>query len=534
MPRFNGFIFMTAFVANLMLGVVSTNVLAQHERPPLAPLKLDTPRDSFRSYWQAILDYQQGLKNNNPQLLRRLDDAVRTFDLQALPLLTRADTAARRAILLKEVLDRVIVIDLSKIPDNAQLLRWRLKDTEVTILKTLQGSRQGEFLFSSDTVARVEEFYHKVKHLPYLEGTTRGAGYTAPLTEQYLSPAWKKSFFHIERWKYAALLLAIFLGLVLKLLCSGLVHWLQFFIKAPAVRRVLQTLEKPLGLLGATVFWFLAIQFIQFEGKFLSFLVGVVQLVLSGALIWCAYRLTDIVGDYLKQLTAKTQTDLDDHLVPLAVRSLRIFLVLMGVLFALQNLGINIVSVLAGLGLGGLAFALAAKDAAANLFGSIMILIDRPFKVGDWIKTPNIEGTVEDIGFRSTRVRTFYNSLVSVPNSALANANIDNMGLRRFRRVKAELGLVYSTPLEKMQKFIHGVRKIILSHPDTVKDNFHVYFNSYGDSSLNIMLYYFLQVPDWSAELRETDNIYQQIFSLAHDTGIEFAFPTRTLHIEKS
>ena len=189
-------------------------------------------------------------------------------------------------------------------------------------------------------------------------------------------------------------------------------------------------------------------------------------------------------------------------------------------------------SVLAGLGLGGLAFALAAKDACANFFGSIMILLDRPFNIGDWVIIGETEGSVEEIGFRSTRIRTFYDSLITVPNSILANANIDNMGQRNYRRIKAFFGLTYDTPPEKMEAFLEGVKNIVKANPYTRKDYYHVVFTAYGNFSLDVMLYCFSKVPDWSAELVQRQNIYLEILRLAEKIGVDFAFPTQTLHME--
>jgi MscS family membrane protein len=189
-------------------------------------------------------------------------------------------------------------------------------------------------------------------------------------------------------------------------------------------------------------------------------------------------------------------------------------------------------SLLAGLGLGGLAFALAAKDTAANVFGSIMILWDRPFVVGDWIRVGAAEGTVEEIGFRSTRIRTFYDSQISVPNSQMANVEVDNLGRRLYRRTRQILGVTYDTSPEKMELFLEGLKNIIKASPVTRKDYFHVVFAGYGSSSLEVMLYYFLKVSDWSQELIAKQNINLEILRLAKELNVDFAFPTQTLHVE--
>ena len=157
----------------------------------------------------------------------------------------------------------------------------------------------------------------------------------------------------------------------------------------------------------------------------------------------------------------------------------------------------------AGIGIGSIAVGFAARDSIENLFGTFTVLLDKPFQVGDWILVGDLEGTVEDVGFRSTRIRTFYNSLISVPNRTFISSNVDNMGQRRYRRIREMLGLTYDTPPEKIEAFCEGVRRIIATHPYTRKDYYHVYFNGFGPSSLDVLLYCFVETPDWSTELRE-------------------------------
>jgi MscS family membrane protein len=228
----------------------------------------------------------------------------------------------------------------------------------------------------------------------------------------------------------------------------------------------------------------------------------------------------------------KTKVGLDQQLIPIVTKSLRIFVVVFGSLIAFQNLGINVMSLVAGLGLGGLAFALAAKDTAANLFGSVMIFSDSPFRVGDWVKFGGVEGTVEQVGFRSTKVRTFYNSLITVPNAVVASAAVDNMGRRQYRRVYTKLAVTYGTSPDEMEAFLEGIKNIIKANPTTRKDYFHVIFSGYGDSALEVMVYFFLEVPDWGQELIQRQNIYLEILRLAKELKVSFAFPSQSLYVE--
>ena len=249
------------------------------------------------------------------------------------------------------------------------------------------------------------------------------------------------------------------------------------------------------------------------------------------AVVLVAYRAIEIFTDVLAKRAAATETKFDDQLVPLLRTSLKLFVSVVGGLFILQNLDVNISSLIAGLGLGGLAIALAAQDSVRNLLGGVTIFADKPFEVGDWVIVDGIEGTVETVGFRSTRVRTFYNSLVTVPNGRLVDTGVDNMGKRRWRRYKTTLGVGYHTTPDQMQAFVEGIRAIISANPGMRKDYFIVEFHGFGATSLDILVYCFMDAADWTDELRTRHVLNLDIMRLAERLQVDFAFPTQTLHI---
>ncbi len=522
----------------LTLLLVAGTTLANNN--PLMPIKLDSPRDTMRTYMSAISDYKRGIESGDKELQNRINDATRCFNLDDTPFVLRDEKGREAAILLKEVIDRVIIIDYEKIPeagDNPQnpLLRWRLKDTQITISLMQSGDHTGEYLFSKDTTYRVREFYNKVKHLPYLPGTGGGGLYKDPWMEAKL-PSWaRKQWLFYPNWQWLGLFLSILVGLILKTIIQYIVHLLKYLTaktKAEWDDKIIGAIDRPIGMIGASAFWFFTIHLLQFEGTALTILTITIQIIFSISLIWLCYRLVNVFTEYMQKIAARTNSEFDDQLVPLFQKALKIFVIVFGILVMFQNLGINVISVLAGLGLGGLAFALAARDMCANLFGSIMIFLDRPFNIGDWVVVGSTEGTIEEIGFRSTRIRTFYDSQVTIPNSTLANANIDNMGKRGYRRIKAFFGLTYDTPPQKMEAFLEGVRNIVEANPNTRKDYYHIVFNEYGDHCLQVMLYCFLIVPDWASELVERQNIYLEILRLAKKLDVEFAFPTQTILVD--
>jgi MscS family membrane protein len=161
------------------------------------------------------------------------------------------------------------------------------------------------------------------------------------------------------------------------------------------------------------------------------------------------------------------------------------------------------------------------------------VLVDRPFEVGDWIVVKTPKGIVEELGFRSTRVRTFYNSLVTLPNATLVRAVVDNYGKRKYRRTKTHIGVQYDTTPDQMLAFREGIMELVRTHPYTRKDYYQVWFHQFGASSLDLLIYVFFEVPDWSTELRERERLFLDIMRLADRLGVQFAFPTQTLHLHQ-
>lgn len=505
----------------------------------LKPVKLDNPRATMMSYLDIMKDYKKALREKKRNLNSYLDKAARCFNLKDVPIILRTSEGRKAALLLKEVLDRVIVIDREKVPEKLNKNNyWRLKGTEIIISKEIEGESKGHYLFSPQTTSRLEEFYELVKHLPYLTGTDGGTGYKQSWDEIYI-PDWiQEKSFGLKKWQWMGLLLSFFIGFILKIFTETAVRKMKDFMERKGKNKnskrlkVLLALEKSIGLFSFSLFWLFCLYFLRFEGFVAKFVFKFLQMIFSFSIIWFVYGLVDVGVSVLKEKVKKTENPLDDQLIPFLGKFARALVLILGVLFVVQNLGVNVVSLLAGLGIGGLALALAARDTVANLFGSVMILLDRPFTIGDWIITGNVEGNVESIGFRSTRVRTFYNSLVSIPNATLAGCNIDNMGKREYRRVKTKISVTYDTSVDKMEKFVEGIKNILRENAFTRKDYFHVVFNEYSDSSLNVLLYFFLKIPDWSSELRERERIFLKIYRLAEELEVKFAFPTQTLHVE--
>jgi MscS family membrane protein len=297
-----------------------------------------------------------------------------------------------------------------------------------------------------------------------------------------------------------------------------------------------RSLARPASLLVLAGGLYAAGTFMTFDESAARFWLNVCQTIAVLAGGWFLYRMVDILEHYLKRWTSRTQTTLDDQLVPLIRKALRVFVVIVLALFVAQNIfQWNIGALLAGLGIGGLAVAMAAREMIANFFGSIMIFADRPFQMGDWVRIGEHEGIIEKVGFRSTRIRTFYGQLVTIPNANVASGSIDNVSRRAFIRRNLDVTVTYDTPPQKMQRAMDIVREML----DARKDHFppdqpgKVYFSDFNAASLNILVIYWYTPPDWWQYLAFNNEFNMELLRRFNEEGIEFAFPTQTLYLKQ-
>jgi len=289
--------------------------------------------------------------------------------------------------------------------------------------------------------------------------------------------------------------------------------------------------RNPLKLILATFTFWVGVNIFDLPEKTELVIQNLFLALLAITVCYVLLKIIDAVVSFLKPKVAQTESKLDDHLLPILNTTLKSFVVLVAILLVIQNMGYNITSLLAGLGLGGLAVALAAQDTLSNVFGAIAIFVDQPFRVGEQVQLEGFSGTIEVIGVRSTRLRTFDGTLVTFPNSLVANAKIENMTARQTRRTNFTIGVTYDTSYEKLQKGVEILREVMSAHSGT--HGCRAYFNSYGDFSLNIMAQHWSKhMDDYEAHLKCLQDINFEILKRFEEEGIEFAFPTQTLYVK--
>lgn len=244
-------------------------------------------------------------------------------------------------------------------------------------------------------------------------------------------------------------------------------------------------------------------------------------------------KVMKLITSLYDEVNKDKRSRLDRQLAPIVSKMINGFIILIGFFQMLTVFGVNPTTVLAGASIGGIALAFAAQDSVKNLIGTLNIFLDKPFHIGDWVVIGGVEGMVEKVGLRSTRVRAADTSVFQIPNSKVSEMEVNNKGLRMYRRYQTELGIRYDTPPELIEAFVLGVREIIIAHPDTRSESFNVEFIDFGDSALKIMVNVFFKNLDWGDEQSSRHRLHIAIVKLAAELGVEFAFPSSTLMIEQ-
>lgn len=295
--------------------------------------------------------------------------------------------------------------------------------------------------------------------------------------------------------------------------------------------KLLEIIEGPLKFVFVILGFYFAFLVMDIENETFD---KILKSLVIFEIFWIFYNMVHVLDETIYKFAKRFGRELYREIGAFFIKTLKIFILAIGLVSILQVWNINVSAFLASLGLGGLAFALAAKDTAANLFGGLSILADRALKIDDWIKVGDVEGTVEDIGLRTTKVRTFEKSLVTVPNQMIANNPIENFSRRNIRRIKMRIGLVYSTTHEQMNAILNDIRNMLQSHPGIAKNaTLLVNFDEFEDSSLSIFIYCFTNTANWAKYLEIKEDVNLKIMEIVQQHGSDFAFPSESIYIEK-
>lgn len=360
----------------------------------------------------------------------------------------------------------------------------------------------------------------------------------------------QRTFFGNTLEAYCWFLGIALVGIIFKKLLSKALAYLAYktlqkHATGVGYEKFLELLKKPLGIFILLVTFYLAFDRLTFPDHwnlmpaekfglkmvlFASFQIAVIF-----SLTWTFLRLVDFFGLILMHRASLTESKADDQLVSFIKESIKVIVMILAFFLVLGAVfKLNIASLIAGLGIGGLAIALAAKESLENLLGSFTIFLDKPFTVGDVIKVGSIEGTVEHIGFRSTRIRTGEKTYLTVPNKKMVDSELDNLSMRTQRRVKFDVSLVYETTTEQFKNILADIRAFIDNHPHIAASDNQVSLFNFGDSGINIGITYFVNTKDYDIYLNVREEVNFKIMEIIQKRGSDFAYPTTAVIMKPS
>ena len=484
----------------------------------------DTPRQAMESYLTAARagDYEL---------------AAQYLNLANIPAAKRKTEGPKLARQLKIVLDQTLWVDLESLSDQpggtaddglpqgrdlvGKIESERGPVSVLLVHARITPEKSGWFV-SSTTLSRVPRLYKEF-------------GY-GPLGEILPRPLFQR-FGELELWQWigllAVLLLAYFIGLVMASLIVRIARRLVSRTQTTLDDRVLKLTSGPLT---AT----LTVGLLYFGTLFLRLSVGG-QRVMGGlckaavvvTLTWLALRIVDLVAEVIEHKFTKSGETMAITVVPVARRVVKVFLIIIAVMSALQNMGYNVTGLIAGLGVAGLAVALAAQKTFENFFGALSILADRPVKRGDFCRFGDKIGTIEDIGLRSTRIRTLDRTLVTVPNSEFSVLQLENFAARDRIRFFTILGLRYETSADQLRHVLIELRRLLIAHAMVHPDPARVRFVGFGAFSLDLEIFSYVLTSDWNEFLAIREDLMLHIIDIVEASGTGFAFPSQTLYLGK-
>ena len=273
-------------------------------------------------------------------------------------------------------------------------------------------------------------------------------------------------------------------------------------------------------------------ELLEIRGGLLTFVENIGRSIIIVAILMLIYKLIDLLMPSAHILARVTGIKIEDRLLPFLRTAVKILVIALGIVITLQEWGYNVSGLIAGLGLGGLAFSLAAQDTVANLFGFTAIISDRPFDIGEFIITPDVEGIVEHVGIRSTRVRQLDQAVVYVPNNKLANSAVLNWSRLAKRRVDYILGVTYDSSSGDIRVLLHRIREMLKAQQTVDPDSVVVYFINFGDSSLEVLVRCYVLIADWGEFTAEKERLNLLVMDIVDELGMSIAFPSISLYVE--
>jgi MscS family membrane protein len=547
---------MRRLAAVLTLLLIATFASAQERMLLLKPPDLSSPRATLKTFLESGDELAGFLaKDYLPAPTREkfghasslASRILRALDLSEVPPAARRKTGVTAATALYEVLSRLALPSFEEIPDAEQIAarpganakRWAIPNTEIVLVRAESGPRAGDFLFSADTVAHAADFYARVRGLPYArpvplenmhELLSTGGGWMFPYASIRALPSWLRVPLADQAlWKW--------IGLALTLGAYALVLWLAYRASQLGrgdhpLRKALPQLALPVTVLVATpVATYFALMQILLGGGVASAVELAATAIMFIAGAWTSWRFATVAAESIISSPIVGHESMDAHMIRVGARLLGIVGGAALLVVGADRLGIPLYGIVAGLGVGGLAIALAAQPSIENLIGSMNLFADIPLRVGDFCKYGDQSGTVEAIGIRSARIRGLDRTLTTIPNAALAKMPIVNFARRDKILINSIIGLRYETTPEQLQQVLARLREMLLGHPRVDPGPARARLVAFGASSLDVELFAYVLTADWTEFLRIREDILLRVMEIVDRSGTAMAFPSQTIYL---
>ncbi|MFQ5416433.1 MAG: mechanosensitive ion channel family protein [Myxococcota bacterium] len=464
--------------------------------------------------------------------------AANYLHLGSVPTSRRAQRGPALARKLKTLLDRELWIDPDQLSDEAggfssDGLRARSdlvgvihaddKSVDIVLDRVPRGDGVSVWKFSSRTVREIPALYEQF-------GYGRLGAWLPPVF-------FESHMLEIQLWQWLGLLAVLFVAFLASWFAArGLALFARPLVGRSTTEiddRLLAALIGPLRLLSGGLIFYIALPLLSLSSPAREFLTNTVKVNSLVAATWLVLRFIDVAADLVQDgLSRRGATD-GTALVPMGRKFIKVVIVGLALLASLDSFGFDITALIAGLGVGGLAVALAAQKTIENLFGGITLIADRPVQVGDFCRFGDSVGTVEEIGMRSTRVRTLERTIITIPNSEFSSLQLENFGKRDMMKYSPRLGLLYATTPDQLRYVLVEIRKMLYSHPKVVPDPARVRFVNFGDSSLDIDIFAYVRATDFSEYLGIAEDLHLRLMDIVAESGTGFAFPSTTTYLAR-
>lgn len=524
----------------------------QEPAHPLRPPDRSSPRAALATFLEAgdavgafmAGDYFRAPSRAGFHRLVTLGDAAaKSLDVSGVAPAARAKTGRAATLALYGALSRIELPPPASIPGpdaaGTNLARWVVPNTEIALVHVESGPHGGEYLFSPETVARAESFYARVRERPYTrpvplpnmrEIVVNSGGWMIPHAWTQALPAWLRAPLGGQAaWKWIGL--AVVLGGFALLARRTYRLSRRGSDRRPFLQALAQSALPAYFLLGTPAVAYLALVQLNLRGGVGGGieLAATAIMFLAGA--WICWRIAPVVAEAIIASPRIAPESVDAHLIRICTRLLGVLGGAVLLAMGADRLGLPVYGIVAGLGVGGLAIALAAQPTIENLIGGLSLFADKPIRVGDACRCGDAEGTVEAIGIRSTRLRGADRSLAIIPNATLSKESITNLTERDQILLQAVLGVRYETGPDQLRGLLGKIRELLLNHPRIAAENARVRFTGFGASSLDLEVFAYVQTHDRAEFLAIREEIFLRIMDLVKENGAGFAFPSQTVYL---